>query len=330
MSEPYPVPDKRTAPAPSTAFAPATDPARRVAAPSGDVASLVELVSFSRLVDDVGALAAFHTRHTFSAGIGSVADHLVARLVAAGYPDAGRVPWRHGRHTGENVIAVKPGAGPEPGLVVLCAHYDCRMQDPDDATARAPGADDNASGVAALLEIARILAPVTLADTLHFAALSGEEQGLWGSTGYAAHLAAEGQVVDRLVNLDMIGFPPDDGSITVERDLGNAVAGNDAASVAFGLVMAQAAADHTGLPVRLGPIYDSDYMPFEARGWVTIGAYEGEGNPHYHRTSDDVDTLDFDYLTEVTRMTLATLAMTSLAGPVAPPAPRATRSRSAG
>ena len=113
--------------------------------------------------------------------------------------------------------------------------------------------------------------------------------------------------VHRLVNLDMIGRPPADGSITVERDLGNAVASNDAASQAFGDIMAQAAADYTTLPVKLGPIYASDYMPFEARGYVTIGAFEGEGNPHYHRSSDDVTTVDFGYMTAVTQLTLATL-----------------------
>jgi Zn-dependent M28 family amino/carboxypeptidase len=168
------------------------------------------------------------------------------------------------------------------------------MQDLSNSTGRAPGADDNASGVAAVLEIARLLAGLELTETIHFVAFSGEEQGLWGSSEYAAQLAAAGTNVFRLINLDMIGFPPTDGSITVERDLGNAVASNDTASVAFGSVMAQSAADYTSLPVKLGPIYSSDYMPFEARGWVTIGAYEGQGNPNYHNTSDDVATVDFD------------------------------------
>jgi Zn-dependent M28 family amino/carboxypeptidase len=113
--------------------------------------------------------------------------------------------------------------------------------------------------------------------------------------------------VHRVINLDMVGLPPDDGSVVVERDLGNVVATNDADSQAFGAHMVQAAHDYTDLPVQLGPIYASDYMPFEEKGYVAVGAFEGEGNPHYHRTSDTPDTLDYDYLAAVTRLVLATV-----------------------
>ena len=107
----------------------------------------------------------------------------------------------------------------------------------------------------------------------------------------------------------MVGRPPADGSVVVERDLGNLVAGNDAASQAFGAVMAQAAADYTSLPIKLGPIFASDYMPFEAKGYVTIGAYEGDGNPHYHATSDTPVTRG------LTRRTSRPLAGSSTARP---------------
>jgi hypothetical protein len=311
MAIDFPVPDKRAPPSPSVPFGVTRKWSGTL--PDKYVATLVELVDPTRLHDEVAALAAYPTRHTFSTHVGSAADHLVARFVACGYAAAAKIAWARSGHSGNNVIAVKPGSGPGARVFVLCAHYDSRMQDLSDSTARAPGADDNASGVAAMLEIARVLAGVELRDTIHFAAFSGEEQGLWGSTEYAAQLAAAGTSVFRLINLDMIGFPPADGSITVERDSGNAVASNDAASVAFGAVMAQAAVDYTSLPVKLGPIYSSDYMPFESRGWVTIGAYEGEGNPNYHNTSDDVATVDFGYLTAVTRLTLATLLQETLA-----------------
>jgi Peptidase family M28 len=311
MGTDFPVPDKRTPPSPSAAFQPARKWSGTL--PDKYVATLVDLVSTDRLRSDVTSLAAYQTRHTFSAGIGAVADDLVGRFVAMGYPGAAKVAWTHSGHTGHNVVAIKPGTTGAVRVVVICAHYDSRMQVLSDSTSRAPGADDNASGVAAMLEIARLMARADLTETVHFVAFSGEEQGLWGATEYAAQLAAAGTPVHRLVNLDMVGFPPADGSITVEHDTGNAVATNDAASMAFGAVMAQAAADYTTLPALLGPIYSSDYMPFEARGWVTIGAFEGDGNPNYHNTSDDVGTVDFDYLTAVTRLTLATVLQITLA-----------------
>ncbi|MEU6915068.1 M28 family metallopeptidase [Streptomyces olindensis] len=279
-------------------------------APERLTAVPVQSVSADALRDTVEALAAFPTRHTFSPFVGPAADEVVHRLTAAGYTDVARRTWTNAGHSADNVICTKPGTQTGGPVVLVCAHYDCRMEDPRDAETRAPGADDNASGVAAVLEIARLLAPVALTSTIRFVAFSGEEQGLWGSSAYAGELRAAGADVQRVVNLDMVGRPPADGSVTVERDLGNAVPGNDAASAAFAAVLAQAAADHTALPVRLGPIYASDYMPFEARGDVTIGAYEGEGNPHYHRTTDTPATLDYAYLADVTRAALATLLAT--------------------
>ena len=315
MTETYSAPDKRRPPEPRVP-APAT--AKRTATAHSKAATdLLDDVSTDRLRADVAALAAFHTRHTFSTHIAAAADHLVARFHSLGHPGAGKRAWTRLGHTGQNVVAIKPGVAPAPRTVILGAHYDSRMQTASDATSRAPGADDNASGVAAVLEIARLLGGVDLVDTVHFVCFSGEEQGLWGSTEYAAQLEADGVGVHWMINLDMIGHPPADGSVTVERDTGNAVPGNDSASLALGAVMSQAATDYTTLPVMLGPIYSSDYMPFEARGWVTVGAYEGEGNPHYHQTSDDVGTVDYSYLTQVTRMVLATLLQALPGGPIA-------------
>ena len=158
-----------------------------------------------------------------------------------------------------------------------------------------------------MLEIARLVVGVPLDTTVRFVAFSGEEQGLLGSKVYAAAVHAAGESIRLVINLDMAGFPPADGSVTVERDIGNVHSGNDAASLAYATAMAQAAADYTDLPTRIGPVYASDYMPFEALGDTVIGAYEGEGNPHYHQSSDTAATVDGVYLTKVTQMVLATL-----------------------
>ena len=111
----------------------------------------------------------------------------------------------------------------------------------------------------------------------------------------------------RLINLDQVGYPPDDFSIIVERDLGNQVSTNDQPSQDFGNLMAQMAADYTNMPIKLGSIYGSDYMPFEARGYIVIGAYEAGHNPNYHSRNDTPDTIDYSYVADVARMTLATI-----------------------
>ena len=110
----------------------------------------------------------------------------------------------------------------------------------------------------------------------------------------------------------MVGFPPRTGkaTVTVERDIGNKIQTNDKDSQAFADIMEQIALDYTDLDVVLGPIYDSDYMPFEALGYITVGCYDGgamDENTHYHSVTDDVSYVDMDYVVSVAKMVLASV-----------------------
>ena len=153
----YPPPDKRAPPAPAV---PRRVPPRKWTGtlPDKYVATLVELVSMARLRSSVEALASFPTRHTFSAHIAPAADWIVGQFTTAGYANVVKLPWTRSGQSGENIVCTKPGATNSGRVAIVCAHYDSRMESLADATSRAPGADDNASGVAAVLEIARILA----------------------------------------------------------------------------------------------------------------------------------------------------------------------------
>ena len=82
--------------------------------------------------------------------------------------------------------------------------------------------------------------------------------------------------------------------------------------------MRRLARRYTGLPTRFGPIYGSDYLPFEARGFTVAGLYEGEGYPAYHTTRDTAEKVNFAYLRDVARLTLATVLNEEQAGAVAP------------
>lgn len=275
--------------------------------PDKFIAALVSRVSQTSLEAEVNGLCAFHTRHTKSAGIKQVADWIINEFKKLGYADVQAHPYSVSAYQLSNVACRKAGSANTGKTVVVCAHYDCIMEKPNDATARAPGADDNATGIAVLLELARILNQVQLEDDVLFIAFSGEEQGLWGSTAYAQYAQDNNLDIHRLINLDEVGVPLADGGVIIEYDSNNEVAANDAPSKAFAGVMAQMAADYCTTPVKFGPIYASDYMPFEARGHVVIGVYEGEGNPNYHNDSDTPSTIDFACVADVTRMTLATI-----------------------
>jgi hypothetical protein len=92
--------------------------------------------------------------------------------------------------------------------------------------------------------------------------------------------------------------------------MGNTVPTNDQDSQTFADMMEQIALDYTDLDVMQGPIYDSDYMPFEALGYVTVGGYDGgatDQNTRYHSTTDEVSFVDMDYIASVTKMVLATV-----------------------
>ena len=110
-----------------------------------------------------------------------------------------------------------------------------------------------------------------------------------------------------MLNLDQVGHPDAAGTILIEHDRGNRSAANDPASRALAERMAQLARQDGAKEVHLGPIYDSDYMPFEARGHTVAGLYESGKYAAYHRDDDTPEKLDYDYLRRTARLVLATL-----------------------
>ena len=271
------------------------------------VTALVAHVSPTRLGDRIRALSDFGTRWTYSGDIGRVPAWVRDRFLEMGYPhsDVRLQPFGvPGAGRQQNVLC--GAAADRPGFVLVCAHYDSLSEAP---STTAPGADDNASGLAVLLEVAELLRAVPLRRGLLFAAFGGEEQGLFGSTACAEVAAAERWGIDVVINLDMVAFQDAarPNLVRVEYDQGNHHPGNDPAAKAFGLLMAQAAADYTNLAVEHTDIWNSDYMPFEAKGYPAIGVYEGGENPHYHQTTDTAETVNPSHLAEVSKMVLATV-----------------------
>lgn len=279
--------------------------------PDPSIKLLADKVDTARMRESVARLTKFKTRWSFAAQVAQVPPWIHEQFVSRGYAAGTEVHFQEfempGAGTQRNVLCGRPNGG---GFVLVCAHYDSLSEKP---SVSAPGADDNACGVAALLELSRLLRGVPLKRGVLFAAFGGEEQGLFGSTACAQIAARDGWPIDLVINLDMISFRKPGGPprIVVEYDQGNAHPANDAASRAFALTMAQAAADYTPLAVEHANIERSDYMPFEAEGFACIGVYNADENPAYHTTSDTLDKIDFSFLREVVRMVLATVVTVS-------------------
>lgn len=197
--------------------------------------------------------------------------------------------WPGGRSA--NVVAGRDGPGP---LLYVTAHLDSVNH----AGGPAPGADDNASGVAGVLEIARVLRD---RDGLRFVLFGGEEQGLWGSRAYVAAVpAADRPRVAAVVNLDMIGV----------RNTERPTVLLEGSSRWAGLVDGLAAAA-TGLDVQVSwTPYASDHVSFLDAGLPAVLAIEGadQANTAVHTAADTPDRLDVDLAAAIVRMVVAFLA----------------------
>jgi len=277
------------------------------------VQTVLNLVSVNNLEKSILELSNFHNRHSKSIYIHEVADWIQRQLLDIGFNDVSFHDYNEDGFDLKNVICNK-GVETEEGCILLTAHYDTVLsKDPDDVTSRMPGANDNASGVSALLEIASVLSGIPLQRRVKFAFFSGEEQGLWGSTHYAQHIKESGEKIHVVVNMDMCGetgFLANDNLSYIDIDNGETgtVDSNNIPSKNFGLKMQGLAEVYTQIDTIFDPIDASDYMPFESRGYVCIGAYDGSAiseNPHYHDSSDVISNLNMNFLNEVTKMVLA-------------------------
>ena len=104
-------------------------------------------------------------------------------------------------------MATLPGTDPDPGgrILVVSAHYDSRATNPLDAASPAPGADDDASGTAEVLELARVMSHYKFGATIVFIAFSGEEEGLYGSTHWARAARERRAGIEAMLDNDIVG-----------------------------------------------------------------------------------------------------------------------------
>jgi hypothetical protein len=276
------------------------------------IQELVDGVAWAGLAAKIGELQAFGTRHSFSPQVNVVADTLSARFAALGLVTEFHT-FQVSGHSMRNVIATQPGVVEPDSIVVICAHYDCTSENPQ---VFAPGADDNASGTAAVLTAAELLAGIPCRYTIKYICFAGEEQGLRGSQAWV-HLASQQHLaIIAALNYDMIGWwtPGVDFDVEIEANQ---------ASVWLADLVVTAAATYTDMPFELH-VYDGawwgDHASFWDNGYAALNNEEAwdwgdaDFNPRYHSTGDLLQYVDPDYTVGITRIALASLA--TLARPV--------------
>ncbi|MCZ6680446.1 MAG: M28 family peptidase, partial [Candidatus Poribacteria bacterium] len=200
-------------------------------------------------------------------------------------------------------------------IFILCAHYDTKAnREPDwnPLTLEAPGGDDNATGVAAMLEIAHLLSRFDYEHELRFIAFDGKEIGLMGSRHHAQKATRAGENIVAAINIDMIGFNWKVDGVEVVTDAPSAWL-EEAFSVAnqwYGL-------DLTVRGTRDDPSDDSDHRSFWDKDYRAVSLTESttpwrdsdgyEANPFYHTSRDTIDQINLRLVRKVTQLALVTL-----------------------
>ena len=195
--------------------------------------------------------------------------------------------------TYHNVVAVKAGEVTPDQHYIIGAHFD---------SVDNPGADDNASGVAGVLEVARVLSEYDFESTMIFIAFDREEQGLIGSDAYATDHADDD--IRGMISLDMIAYNTGADSVDIE---------GRPTSYDIKQALADAVTEYSGgLGYHIGGTADySDHAPFEWQGFQACLIIEDWGNPYYHTQNDHVempDYIDYDFAWKVTRSVCGWLA----------------------
>jgi Zn-dependent M28 family amino/carboxypeptidase len=302
---------------------------------------LMSAVSRKQIAAHIGALEG--VRHPVAApeALEQAADYLAQTLGSLGYRMSEHLFPDNGRNF-RNVIATLPGQHIPGERIAILAHYD--------TVAGTPGADDNASGVAVLLEMARVLAGGSFERTVQFIGVCLEENasdddhdsGTRGSRALASHARANGWDLAAVVVLESVAYAGDAVAQSVPLGLpfpvpetGNfiAVISNERSthisdSFVRSLERQQIALPHVVLAVPgngeiLPDSRRSDHAPFWDEGYPAVMLTDTTNfrNPHYHRPTDTLATLNLDFAAKVCRA--ASGAVLELAGPVRGTSPNA-------
>jgi len=351
----------------TSAFAQKSRPAQRPQRNPG-IASIVRQIDAQNIERTIRQLVSFGTRNTLSEqndpkrGIGAARDWLYAEFQKVAETSGGRMTVE--KQTFEqakaarvpqptmltNIVATLKGSQPEATdrIYVVSGHYDSMCNSPTDAKCDAPGANDDASGTAAVLEMARVMAKFEFDATIVFMAVAGEEQGLLGATHFAEEAKKKNWNIDAMFTNDIVGntlggnglrdrnqvrvfsegVPSNEteAEATTRRSVGGE---NDSASRQLARFIKETC-DAYVPPMKAWMIYrrdrygrGGDHIPFLERGYPAVRFTEvNEEFRHQHQNvrlengvqyGDLPEFVDFAYVANVARVNAAALAMLAYA-----------------
>ena len=190
-----------------------------------DLYNVIDSVSSERIENDVKTLVNFGTRHTLSdtlsksRGIGAARRWIKSEFDNISKDCNGCLDVFYQKNYFEpkdgerivkpvwinNVVAIQRGTSHPNRFIIMSGDIDSRVSNPNNFIDDSPGANDNATGMAGTIEVARVLSKYIFKNSIIYVGLSGEEQGLFGGKGLAAHAKKEGWEIIGILNNDMIG-----------------------------------------------------------------------------------------------------------------------------
>ena len=295
-----------------------------------DIADLIEQIDQARLRSHVAALTEpgprpaddmRATRHTV--------NYIKAQLVSFGYQPFEESPGTAAARDQVgaefvNILAEHSGSKAPANILELGAHYD--------TVATTPGADDNASGVAAVLEVARVLSQITMKTTVRFCFFGQEEADRNGSRFHVQQIQEHNEDMAGAIILEMVGYaterpdtqrtpiripwlfsPPTTGNfVAVVGNMYSGGLGNrfENALVTYVPALPYFSANYVGGFFR--DALRSDHKPYWDSSYRAIMLTDTANfrNPHYHQPSDTMETLNFSFLQWIAQATAATLLET--------------------
>ncbi len=333
-----------------------------------DITRIVQEIDARNIERMIRKLVSFGTRNTLSTqddpnrGIGAARDWLYSEFLKAAESSDARMTVEKQTYEQEktariptptvitNVVATLRGGQPqsENRIYVVSGHYDSMCGSPTDGKCDAPGANDDASGTAAVLEMARVMAKYKFDATIVFMAVAGEEQGLLGSTYFAEQTKQKGTNVEAMFTNDIIGntlggngvrdrrtvrvfsegVPSSESpeEATVRRSVGGE---NDSASRQLARFIKEIGERYVP-QMKVTMVYrrdrygrGGDHIPFLERGFAAVRFTEpNEHFRHQHQNvrvengikfGDLPEFVDYPYVANVARVNAANLAMLAFA-----------------
>jgi len=275
----------------------------RAGTPDPMIQALVARLSKTSFEADLAQLVGLPTRHSTSANYIAACDRAEQQFIAANCMTS-RQTFSVGSQQSQNVIARRTGSQPgSRGLILVTAHLDS-VNHEGTPSSPAPGADDDGSGSAGVLEIARALKEHPGGHDLCFVLFGGEEQGLFGSKHFVQSLSeAERSRITAVVHMDMIG------KLNIPTPTVLLEGAPLSQSVIDGL--ATCAATYTNLNVETSTsAANSDHVSFIRKGVPAVLTIEGadSGNEDIHSARDTIDRISLDLALETLKMNTAFVA----------------------